>query len=142
MEVLRRIGVVLMVFFSVTSCSAASDQPAVEETSWILEALGTDAPAVESFGTTMPNITLDDGTVTGMLAVNRVNGSYELSGDDISFSRLATTKMAGPPEAMEQEQRFLAALEAAAVVQVRDATLVMTDADGTIVASFTETVEG
>jgi heat shock protein HslJ len=59
-----------------------------------------------------PNgIRFDHGRVSGMVGVNRFNGSYTVSGDTIECGPAATTRMAGPPELMTLENHFLAALE-------------------------------
>lgn len=52
----------------------------------------------------------DDGRVSGRATVNRVFGPYEIDGDVISFGALGTTMMAGPQDAMDQEQLLLQAL--------------------------------
>jgi heat shock protein HslJ len=51
-----------------------------------------------------------DGRVTGCATVNRLMGSYTVHGDTLTFGPLAGTLMAGPPEAMDQEQRLHGAL--------------------------------
>jgi heat shock protein HslJ len=51
-----------------------------------------------------------DGRVTGCATVNRLMGSYAVDGDTLTCGQLAGTMMAGPPEAMGQEQRLHAAL--------------------------------
>ena len=54
---------------------------------------------------------LDDGRLVGTTGVNRIMGQYESAWVEgtlrVSFGPAATTLMAGPPEAMEQEQRIL-----------------------------------
>jgi heat shock protein HslJ len=52
----------------------------------------------------------DDGRVTGCATVNRLTGSYAVDGDTLTCGPLAGTLMAGPPEAMDQEQRLHQAL--------------------------------
>lgn len=52
-----------------------------------------------------------DGAVSGSGGCNRIFGRAAISGDSISFGRLASTRMACAPAAMNQEQKFLAALE-------------------------------
>jgi heat shock protein HslJ len=52
----------------------------------------------------------DDGRITGCATVNRLMGSYALDGDTLACGPLAGTLMAGPPEAMDQEQRLHGAL--------------------------------
>ena len=51
-----------------------------------------------------------DGHVTGRATVNRFFGPYALDGATLTLGPLAGTLMAGPPEAMEQEQRLHRAL--------------------------------
>ena len=51
-----------------------------------------------------------DGRVTGRATVNRFAGPYALDGPVLTLGPLAGTLMAGPPEAMEQEQRLHRAL--------------------------------
>ncbi|MDA8436593.1 MAG: META domain-containing protein [Actinomycetales bacterium] len=51
-----------------------------------------------------------DGRVTGRAPVNRFAGPYALDGAALTLGPLAGTLMAGPPEAMEQEQRLHRAL--------------------------------
>lgn len=65
---------------------------------------------------------LDDGRLVGTTGVNRVMGQYQTRWSDgrlvVSFGPAATTLMAGPPEAMEQEQRVLALLQGEHTVEV------------------------
>ena len=52
----------------------------------------------------------DDGHLSGCATVNRIMGTYSLDGVALSFGPLAGTMMAGPPEAMAQEERLHATL--------------------------------
>ena len=75
-------------------------------TTWTVQELGgvvTSAPKPElTFGT--------DGRVSGTTGVNRIMGPYEATGGVLVIGNAATTRMAGPPEAMAQEQRLLEVL--------------------------------
>lgn len=81
---------------------------AIAGTSWVVQELGgsaTSEPRPElSFG--------DDGRVTGTTGVNRLGGSYTVDDGLLTVADAVTTRMAGPPEAMEQEQRLLTLLTA------------------------------
>lgn len=55
-----------------------------------------------------------DGSVVGNTCVNRFSGKADIDGNSLSFGPLATTRRAGAPALMNQEQRFLQALDAAA----------------------------
>lgn len=73
----------------------------------------------------------DDGRLTGCATVNRIMGPYRLDGDELSFGPLAGTLMAGPQEAMDQEQRLHAALARCARVVRADGAVVLLDGSGT-----------
>ncbi|TWU42666.1 META domain-containing protein [Novipirellula artificiosorum] len=60
----------------------------------------------------------EDGTVSGNTAVNRYSGKVSIKGDSIDFGPLITTRRAGPPAVMDQEQKFLAAMERVKRVRV------------------------
>jgi len=81
---------------------------AIVGTSWVVQELGgavTSDPKPElAFG--------DDGRLTGTTGVNRVMGRYEVAEGLLTVADAATTRMAGPPEAMGQEERLLALLDA------------------------------
>jgi heat shock protein HslJ len=53
-----------------------------------------------------------DGRVTGRATVNRVFGPYAVDGDLLVVGPMAATLMAGPPEAMAQEDALLTRLAA------------------------------
>ncbi len=76
--------------------------------SWQLAALDG-APPVDGFPISVSFG--DDGRVSGHAGVNRFGGPYRVDADVAELGAFFTTRMAGPPPAMEQEQRFLAALE-------------------------------
>ena len=134
--------VLLSLILWASGCSGAGARPAVEQTGWILESLADESVQVKSYGSVMPSFTLADGKVSGNLGVNYLTGTYDLSGNDISFSQLTTTKKADVPEAMEQERQFLAAFEAAATVEVEDRTMTISDSAGTVVMRLSAAMEG
>lgn len=51
-----------------------------------------------------------DNRFSGSSGVNRLMGGYTLDGGTLTFSQVASTMMAGPPDAMGQEQAIIAAL--------------------------------
>ena len=85
----------------------SADAPTQLEGSWKLETLGgakTD-PAVVS------QLNMNEGKASGNAGINTFTGSYEAPEDGrVTFGPLATTMMAGPDAAMQQEQAFLKAL--------------------------------
>jgi heat shock protein HslJ len=76
---------------------------AIHGTEWTVQELGgavtADPRPVLAFG--------DDGRLTGTTGVNRIMGQFEVQDGMLVVSGTATTRMAGPPEAMDQEQRLL-----------------------------------
>ena len=69
-------------------------------------------PIVVTDGLREPSLVLQgqDNRFSGSGGVNRLMGGYTLVGNALSFSNAASTMMAGPPEAMAQEQTIVAAL--------------------------------
>lgn len=76
-----------------------------------------------------------DGYASGSAGVNTYNGPYEFSANSVKIGPLATTKMAGPPELMEQEAAYLVALQATTTWSTRGDTLELRDADGALQVS-------
>jgi putative lipoprotein len=60
-----------------------------------------------------------DGRVVGNTGANRLMGGYELMGERMRVSQLATTMMAGRPEAMRTETRLVQALGAGGDVEIQ-----------------------
>ena len=60
-----------------------------------------------------PSLALDleESRVSGWGGVNRLTGTFALSEDELRFGLLATTRMAGPEDAMRRERELLGALE-------------------------------
>ena len=97
---------------------------------------GTEWRATELAGAPLvdgrpPTARFDDGAIGGLATVNRYRGSYRLDGDVLMVGPLMSTRMAGPPEAMAQEDRWLAALREPSTLRMDGDVLVMTHADGT-----------
>jgi putative lipoprotein len=99
--------------------SVATDAPpptpdaSLTDTYWkILEVAGQ--PVVIAQQMREPQLVLNgqSGRFAGSGGVNRLMGSYVVDGPGLSFSQVASTMMAGAPEAMQQEQAIVAALGA------------------------------
>ncbi|MEM9368386.1 MAG: META domain-containing protein [Planctomycetota bacterium] len=79
----------------------------------------------------------EDGRVTGSTSVNRFSGQIEMDGQSVSIGPLATTRMAGPPEWMDQEKRFTEALQQTKAFRFDDqGRLHFLDDSGKAVARF------
>lgn len=71
-----------------------------------------------------------DGQVSGMAGVNRFSGTARLDGDRLTLGPLRTTRMGGPPAAMDAENAFLRALDEVVAIRLEGDDLVLLDADG------------
>lgn len=116
------------------ACLTASMSTESEDASaWVVESIG----GVPTFDP-RPEITLtEDGHVVGTTGVNRIRGTYEARDEAVRISGAGMTRMAGSPLAMEQERRFLAALEGWHTFLVRDDRLELGDADTGLVCVST-----
>lgn len=71
-----------------------------------------------------------DGRFAGSGGVNRLMGSYVVDGTGLTFSQVASTMMAGPPEAMQQEQAIVAALGTVRGFSIAGDQLTLVDESG------------
>lgn len=88
---------------------------------WVLVGLAGDE-VVDGVVTTF---SVDEhGQATGRGGVNRYGGTFAVDGEGgIEAGPFMSTRMAGPPEAMEQEREFLALLAQAVAAEVVDGEL-------------------
>jgi heat shock protein HslJ len=118
--------------------SPPSNPTSVTGTDWQLTHVG-DTPAQPREQAGRPWIRLDPSDkrrVTGNTGVNLLSGTYELSGGAIKFGPMITTKRAGASELMQQESRFLKALESAVTAHLEGNKMELRDAAGATVARF------
>ena len=112
-------------------------------TSWIVTGYNNGNQAVISpiIDTELTLSFGDDGTVNGSAGCNGYSSTYEANGSSIAFGMMTSTMMAcaEPEGIMEQEQRYLAALEAAARLNLRGDRLELRRADGALAVSLVRT---
>ena len=80
-----------------------------------------------------PTINFEDGRVFGAGSCNRFMGGYTISDDGlkVEFSQMASTMMACPEPAMQQEGKLLGALQAVTSFSIgADGVLTLSTADG------------
>lgn len=117
-----------------SGCGSSDDgasAPSMLEGSWMLDVLGGASvdPAVDS------QLNMNGGKASGNSGVNTFTGSYEAPEDGVlTFGPLATTMMAGPDNAMQQEQAFLKALADTRTFTTKDSTLELMDDGGKTLA--------
>jgi putative lipoprotein len=79
---------------------------------------------------------MPDGRVAGRGGCNRYGGSVKVSGASLLMSELFATKMACAPALMDQETRYMAALQAVRSYRMEGSTLVLVDATGKVRLRF------
>jgi putative lipoprotein len=107
----------------------AAAAPGLVGTSWNCLAIGTTKltgpnPPSLAFGT--------DGRVSGFGGVNRYGGPWEMKDGTLHFGDMFCTRMGGPPERMELETRYLAALARVTGARLDGHVLTLGDATGPI----------
>lgn len=80
------------------------------EGEWALRSVVTPDAALAPPEEYAPRIHFDDGTVSGSDACNRFTGTYGVAGDIVTFSNLATTRMACLPPAEALSEAVLRGL--------------------------------
>jgi copper homeostasis protein (lipoprotein) len=105
----------------------------LENTHWTLARVG-DSP-VRAEGQREPHLILHSATrrVSGAATCNRLLGRYEVEDTSLTFSEVASSRMACPT-GMDVERRFLAALRASRTARVRGRNLELFDANGRFLA--------
>ncbi len=114
---------------------AMTDSP-LRNTYWKLVRLGG-APVEVAEHQREPHLifALHEMHVSGSGGCNRIAGPFDLDGEKLHLRRLASTRMACP-SGMDQEDRFLRALETVERYAVRGSRLDLLGAAGTVVAEF------
>jgi len=108
-------------------------------TTWSATGVNTGTGAVTSLvaGTTVTAVFGDDGTISGNAGCNTYNGTYEVSGKDLTIGPLATTRMACEPDVSTQEANYLAALGRVTTYTIRGDQLELRDDGGALQAGYT-----
>jgi heat shock protein HslJ len=121
----------------------APDAPGLTGQVWYLESY---LDAQNALAALMPGsqVTAEftpEGQVSGSSGCNRYSGGYEVDGDQIKFSPLASTMMAciEPAGLMEQEAAYLQNLGKAASFRLVDGKLEMLDAAGQVILVYSAT---
>ena len=80
----------------------------------------------------------ENAKVAGFASINRYFGNFNLKDDgDIIWSKaFGMTRMAGPPDLMDQEAKFMQALVLTSRLYLREGILVLTSTDRSTVLEF------
>jgi heat shock protein HslJ len=81
-----------------------------------------------------PSLVLDleESRLAGSGGVNRLTGTFVMSESELRFGQLATTRMAGPEQAMRLEERFVAALGRVTSYELDGTRLTLLAEDGAV----------
>lgn len=103
---------------------------------WTLATLNGNAPIA---GTTI-TLSIDDSNAGGRSGCNHYGGTYNASGEKLTFPSMAVTEMycMDPAGIMEQETAYLQALSQAASFSVDENRLEMRSASGETILVFTK----
>lgn len=114
----------------------------LEGTRWNLTSLRTDeGETVAVLPRTEAYARFEDGRVSGHGSCNHFGGGYTVDGNRLSVDeQMMSTMMACPPPVMQQEQRFLAHLRAAAGYAVDGDRLIIANSEGQTVLTLTADV--
>jgi peptidoglycan/xylan/chitin deacetylase (PgdA/CDA1 family)/heat shock protein HslJ len=139
----RLVALLLVAAFGLTACSAktvektpTSTAPtrALERTLWVLESYGEPGNEGTVLGGTEITADFDgaEGQVSGSAGCNHYFASYKLKDHQLSISAVGSTEMwcGEPAGVMEQEQAYLAAIQAATSYQIHDGQLQVSLSDG------------
>lgn len=78
-----------------------------------------------------------DGEVTGSGGCNRLHGTAQTDGSSLAFGTMAITRMMCPPAVMDQEGKFVRALELTREFRIDGPHLKFLDRDGAELVRFT-----
>jgi heat shock protein HslJ len=131
---LRLVGGAVALSFSP---QASPDPLPLAGTTWTLSSIAAgDAVMSVVSGTEITTVFAADETVSGSAGCNSFSGMYTLAGDRLSFSPLATTKMACAGYVMTQERVFLDAMSKVSSFTIEGAQLTLQDRSGAMLLGF------
>ena len=107
------------------------------ETTWTLSSISSgDVVTSVISGTEITAVFSTDNTVSGSAGCNGFSGRYSQAGDSLSFSPLATTRMACKKYVMAQERVFLNAMSGVRSYAIEGRQLTVFDASGASLLGF------
>ncbi len=104
---MKKILLLACVVTALSACTTAQHPELKSLQSYQVEWIG-ERPLIDSSMLTLRLV--DDQHATGMAGCNNWSANYQLTGNTLSLSDIATTRKLCAPALMEQEQRFLAHL--------------------------------
>ena len=105
---------------------------------WSAQAFGGEVVSSLIAGTQITALFTEQGILSGNAGCNNYNAAYTVDGNTLRIDPAASTRINcnAPEGIMEQEQRYLSALETVAAYRIDGAALELLDGDGALVLSF------
>jgi len=126
--------IVLAVVLLAAGCAAAPPRAPTAVALNVLEGTAWQAEEIEGTGVldrAPSTIVFDAGQkIAGRAGCNRYFGSFEQSGDAVTIKPTGSTRMACAPDVMDQEGKFLSALEAVTTARREGDKLLLLDGGG------------
>ena len=109
-----------------------AEVPELERTDWVCTGYNNGQEAFVSIvADTEITARFEEGVLSGSAGVNNYNGKYTVDGTKLSIdSAIASTMIAGEPEAMDQESAYLATLPDVVAYKIQDNILTLYGAGG------------
>jgi heat shock protein HslJ len=132
---MKRIFLIAIVVLALAACSPAKPDLSGE---WILVSYGDSFSPTSALPDVDTSIKFENGQMNGNVGCNGFGGTYELSGDQITFSGIMSTMMYCE-ETSVQEQAVLGVFSDSVKlpIQLNSDTLMITSADGASIINLT-----
>ena len=132
-------AMILIPFLLFAGCTGQAPGPRLDGTGWTLTGYVYNGTPSQALATT--KVTLEfgnDDRITGSAGCNHYFASYEVKGTAITIGQAGSTLMyCDTPSVMDQESAYLSLLGKATSVTVNNERLILADAKGTTILTFT-----
>ena len=128
-----RFPAALLLLLSLCACATRPDAAAdpLADTTWVLDSLWVEGARWEAISQAVVTVTFSNGELAGDMGCNRYSRPYSAAGRNVRWGPLLVTGAAcDSPAIIEQEDAFLAALEAVAEFSLSPTALELLDSDG------------
>ena len=123
---MKKVWLILMLM-SMLLAACAPEQASLTG-SWMLTAYGPENATIPAVADTQAGLTFnEDGSVTGNSGCNGLGGTYEVEGDQITFSPFVSTLMACEDPIMSQEGAMHQVLTGTASYAIDGSTLTISN---------------
>ena len=136
----RYLLILFLLSLAISACSAPATRAPADALIgvWRLTSYGLPSSPVPAVESVEAGLTFNaDGTLTGNSGCNGYSGSYTVEGNQITFSPIASTRMACDKSIMEQEAAIHQVLTGTVSFQIDGAQLTLTNNDRVLVFTTT-----